>query len=101
MQQLKDRNLPVNLQILHKECSKEYKATMQKKWNVTYQLVLPDIYIKNAAERAIRKVKAHFLAILAVVATDFPRYLWDLLLPHTELNFNLLRQSTEDPTILA
>ena len=72
---------------------------MQQKCNVTYQLVTPDLHRRNAAKRAIRTFKAHFLAILAGVATDFPRYLWDLLLLQTEITLNLLRQSTADPTI--
>ena len=74
---------------------------MQKKWNIVYQLVPPDLHRRNAAERAIRTFKAKFLAIVAGVATDFPHYLWDLLLPQTEITLNLLRQSTEDPTISA
>ena len=75
MQRLKDKNLLVDLHILDNKCSKEYKATMKQKWNVTYQLVPPDIHIRNAAERFIRTVKAHLLEIIAGVATDFPRYL--------------------------
>ena len=39
--------------------------------------------------------------ILAGVATAFPRYLWDLLLPQTKLTLNLLHQSTANPTMLA
>ena len=74
---------------------------MKEKWGVTYQLVPPDLHRRNAAERAIRTVKAHFLAILAGVAIDFPRHLWDLLLPQTELTLNLLRQSTSNPEISA
>ena len=89
------------MQILDNECSKEYKATMQQKWNVTYQLVPPDLHRRNAAERATREFKSHFLEILAGVATDFPRYLWNLLLPQTEITLNFLRQSTADPTISA
>ena len=61
----------------------------------------PDLHRRNAAERAIRTFKAHFLAILAGVAIDFPRHLWDLLLPQTELTLNLLRQSTANPQISA
>ena len=101
MQRLKDRNLHVDLQILDNECSKEYKQTMKEKWGVTYQLVPPDLHRRNAAERAIRTVKAHFLAILAGVAVDFPRHLWDLLLPQAELTLNLLRQSASNPKISA
>ena len=85
MQRLKDRNLLVDLLILDNECSKENKATVKEKWGVTYQLVPPDLHRRNAAERVIRTFKAHFLAILAGVAIDFPPHLWDLLLPQTEL----------------
>ena len=53
----------------------------------------------NAAERAIRTFKAHFIAILACVAPDFPRHLWDLLLPQTKMTLNLLQQATANPAI--
>ena len=56
---------------------------------------------RNAAEQAIRTFKAHFLAILACVAPDFPRLLWDLLLTQTEMTLNLLRQATSNPAISA
>ena len=76
------------------------------KYNATpktfhFQLVPPDIHRQNAAERAIRTFKAHFLTILAGVAPDFPRHLWDLLLPQTEMTLNLLRQATANPAISA
>ena len=45
--------------------------------------------------------KYHFIAILAGVAPDFPRHLWDLLLPQTEMTLNLLQQATSNPTISA
>ena len=73
MQRLKDRNMLVNLQILDNEASKEYKKIIKDKWNIKYQLVPSHIHRQNAAERAIRKFKAHFLSILAVVADYFPR----------------------------
>ena len=76
----------------------EYKRAIRKKWNANYQLVPPNTHQSNTAERAIRAVKAHFLPILAGVAPDFPRNVWDLLLPQTELTLNLLRQATLDPT---
>ena len=56
---------------------------------------------RNAAEQAIRTFKAHFLAILDGVAPYFPRHLWDLLLPQTEMTLNLLRQATANPAISA
>ena len=57
----------------------------------------PDFHQRNAAECAIRNFKVHFLVILAVVHGDFPSYLWDTLLPQTELILNLLRQDTLAP----
>ena len=38
---------------------------------------------------------------MAGVADDFPRNLWDLLIPQTELTLNLLRQSNSTPEISA
>jgi hypothetical protein len=43
----------------------------------------------------------HFLAIIAGLPPVFPRYLWDLLLPQTELTLNLLRQSSITPSMSA
>ena len=43
-------------------------------------------------------LEAHFISILTGVAPYFPRNMWDLLLPQTELTLNLLRQATLDPT---
>ena len=56
---------------------------------------------RNAAESAIRSFKAHFLAILAGVASDFLRNIWDLLLPQTEMTLNKLRQAAPDPVTSA
>ena len=98
MQRLTDNKLCVNLKILDNEASEEYKRTIKNKWNAKYQLVPPHTHRSNAAERAIRTFKSHFLSILAGVAPDFPRNLWDLLLPQAELTLNLLRQATLDPS---
>ena len=58
----------------------------------------PNTHRRNSAEQAICTFKAHFISILADVATDFPRNLWDLLLPQTEVTLNLLRQATLNPS---
>ena len=101
MTKLKAANLDVDLQVLDNEASKEYKDTMINKWKVKYQLVPPDMHRRNAAERAIRTFKAHFISILAGVDLDFPSHLWDLLVPQAEMTQNLLRPCTSDPTISA
>ena len=94
MQRLTDNKLSVDLQILYNEASVEYKRSIKTNWNAEYQLVPPHTHRSNASERAIRTFKAHFLSILAVVAPDIARNLWDLLLPQAELTLNLLRQAT-------
>ena len=98
MQRLADNKLSADLQILDNEASSEYKQSIKTKWNAKYQLVPPHTHRRNAAERAIRTFKAHFLSILAGVAPYFPRNIWDLLLPQAELTLNLLRQATLDPS---
>ena len=83
MQRLKDRNMLVDLQILDNEAIIEYKRIIKSEWGVGYQLVPPHIHRRNEAERAIRTFKAHFLSTLAGIAPNFPKNLWDLILPQT------------------
>ena len=101
MHRLTKRGLTVDLQILDNEASKDFKANIEDKWKAKYQLVPPDVHRRNAAERAIQTFKSHFLAIIADLPPAFPRYLWDLLLPQTELTLNLLRQSSVTPSMSA
>ena len=65
----------------------------------TFHLVPPDVHRRNAAERAIRNFKAHFLAILVGFHSDLPSSLWDTLLPQTELTLNLILQATLAPDL--
>lgn len=95
------KGLTVDLQVLDNEASSSYKLLITSKWGTKFQLVPPDVHRSNAAERAIRTFKAHFLAILAGISSDFPKNLWDLLLPQAELTLNLLRQSRLNPKISA
>ena len=101
MQRLRNHNLTVDLQILDNEASSEHNWFTNNKWNMNYQLVPPNTHRSNAAERVICTFKAQFISILAVIAPDFPRNLWGLLLPQTELTLNLLRKATLYPSKLA
>ena len=101
MQRLEDKGMLVDLQILDNEDSKAYKQTITSDWKIKFQLVLLHIHRRNAAERAIQTFKAHFLAILAGVAHDFPKHYWDLLFPQAEMTLNLLRQAKLKPMISA
>ena len=79
----------------------EYRRHVTDIWKATYQLVPTDVHRRNIAERAIRTFKAHFLSILSGIPPSFPNYLWDKLLPQTELSLNLLRQATIAPLLSA
>jgi hypothetical protein len=67
--------------------------------DVEYQLVLPHCHChrRNAAERAIRTLKKHFVAGLSSVDPAFPLNLWYRLLPQAEITLNLLRTSRLHP----
>ena len=100
MERLKSRRHHVNIQVLDNEASVAYRQLITDKWKADFQLVPPNIHHRNTAERAIHTFKAHLLAILAVVAPDYPRNMWDLLIPQTELTLNLMRQAWLDHTKL-
>ena len=94
MTRLKQHNHLAELQILYNESSADYKATMRNIWKVNNQLLPPNIHRCNAAKRAICTFKAHFLSILAGIGEDFPKNMWDLMIPQTEMTLNLLWQPT-------
>ena len=88
---------------LHKldnECSQLLKDFMATE-NTQHQLVPPGIHRRNAAERAIRTFKNHFIAGLCTTDSQFPLHLWDHLLPQAELTLNLLRGSRLNPKLSA
>ena len=60
MQRLADRGHHVDVQILDNEVSTNLKRTIVEYWCANYQVVPPNVHIRNAAERAIYTFKAHF-----------------------------------------
>jgi hypothetical protein len=88
------------LQRLDNECSAMLKDFMHEQ-AVDFQLVPPGVHCRNAAERAIRTFKNHFIAGLCSVDKDFPLHLWDRLLPQAILSLNLLRGSRINPKLSA
>jgi hypothetical protein len=69
--------------------------------NFAYQLVPPHCHRRNAAERAIRTFKEHFVTGLSSVEPSFPMHLWDRLLPQAEITLNLIRTSRLHPQLSA
>ncbi len=86
---------------LDNEVSENMKNHIRNTCKFDMELVPPGCHQRNAAKRAIRNLKAHFLSILAGVANNFPPSLWDWLLPQTEITINLIRQSNATPNVLA
>ena len=68
---------------------------------ITYQLAPPYTHRRNAAERAIRTWKNHFIAALCTVDDKFPIHLWDRLIPQATMTLNMLRQSRVNPLLSA
>ena len=87
-------------QVLDNEASQELKTAINAK-KIQFQLAPPHIHRRNAAERAIRTFKNHFIAALATCDPEFPLYLWDELLHQCTITLNLLRQSRINPTLSA
>ena len=101
MQSLANRGHHVDVQILDNKVSTDFTKTIVEYWCATYQLVPPNVHRINVAERAIRTFKAHFLAILAGVDPNLPKFMCDNLLVQTELTINLLWKSTLNPSMSA
>jgi hypothetical protein len=97
-QELTSRGFKPKLQTLGNEVSAALKSFFTEK-DVEYQLVPPHCHRCNAAERAIRTFKEHFVSGLASVDPDFQLYLWDRLLPQAEMTLNLLRKSRQHPQL--
>ena len=100
MTHIRQNRMSVNLQILDNEASSKFKHLITEDLGIKYQLVPQYIHRRNTEEKVIQTFKAHFLSILAGITPDFLKFLWDHLLPQTEMTLKFLRQSTLDPTKL-
>ena len=100
LERLQRAGLRPRLQRLDNECSKILKEYMHDQ-SIDFQLAPPGMHRRNAAERAIRTFKNHFIAGLSSTDPNFPLYLWDLLLPQAEMSLNLLRGSRINPKLSA
>jgi hypothetical protein len=99
-QELTVKGFKPKLQTLDNEASAALKNFFTAN-DIAYQLVPPHCHRRNAAERAIRTFKKHFVAGLSSVDPSFPLHLWDRLLPQAEITLNLLRTSRLHPQLSA
>ena len=97
---LASKGLKPQLQRLDNEASSALQKYLTKQ-DIDYQLSPPHIHRRNAAERAIRTFKNHFIAGLCSTDKLFPLHLWDKLLEQATITINLLRQSRINPKLSA
>lgn len=97
---LTQRGLQPKLHVMDNEASQSLQQAINSR-DINFQLAPPHIHRRNAAERAIRTFKNHFIAGLASTPTGFPMHLWCRLLPRAILTLNLLRQSRINPHLSA
>ena len=86
------------MQRLDNEASLLYKKFLQSQ-GIDFQLTPASVHRRNAAERAIRTWKNHFISGLSSMNPRFPLMYWCQLLPQSELTLNLLRQSRLNPRL--
>jgi hypothetical protein len=97
---LSNRGIFPILQKLDNECPAGLKKFMLDK-GVDYQLMPPHLHRTNAAEKAIRTWKDHFIAGLSSTDPAFPLHLWCRLIQQTTTTLNLLQPSRINPKLLA
>lgn len=97
---LVSRGLKPRLQRLDNEASAALRKFLDEE-GIDFQLAPPHLHRRNAAERAIRTYKNHFIAILCGTDPDFPLHLWDRLNDQVLLTLNLLRTSRINPHLSA
>ena len=88
----KARGAQPRFERLDNESSKALEEFMTTE-KIAFQYVPPGSHRHNAAERASRTFKNHFISTLSTVDKNFPLQLWDSIL---ELSLNLLRGSRID-----
>ena len=98
--EINKRGFVIKLHILDNEAPEMHRDAIAKEC-CAYQLVSPHVHRRNAAERATRTFKEHFLRVLAGVDDSFPMSMWDHLLPQTIIALNLLRKSKVHPHLSA
>jgi hypothetical protein len=97
-QELTVKGFKPKLQTLDNEASTALKSFFTVN-DIAYQLVPPHCHRRNAAKRAIRTFKEHFVTGLSSVDLSFPMNFWDRLLPQAEITLNLLRTSRLHPQL--
>ena len=97
---LGERGFKPTFNIIDNVASKAIRAYLKKE-KVGIQLVEPHNHRVNAAERAIRTFKNHFIAGLCIGDRKFPTILWSKLVNQAVRSMNMLRTSRVHPKLSA
>lgn len=82
---LRSRGMEPSSYVMDNEASNKLKNCLLKN-KLPYQLTPPHMHRVNAAERAIRMFKNHFISGFATIDPNFPIREWDCLLPQAEMS---------------
>ncbi len=88
--QFKQAGIVPKKHVLDKKVSENLKNHICITCKLDMESVPPGCHRRNTAQVAIHNFKAHFLSILAGIASNFPSNLWDWLLPQTKITINLI-----------
>ena len=72
-----------------------------RKKQIDYQFAPSITHRRNALDRAIRKIKNHFISGLSWNDKLFPMYLWYRLLDQAQITLNMLSNSRRNSKISA
>ena len=97
---LEERGFKPSFNIIDNVASKAIREYL-KKAKVGIQLVEPHNHRVNAAERAIRTFKNHFISGLSMGDNKFPTVLWSKLVNQAQRSMNMLRTSRVHPKVSA
>ena len=87
LQQMQAVGIKPKRQVLNNETIMTYRQEITGT-GMTFQLVPPDEYRRNIAEKKTQTWKYHFIAVCSGVSTNFPIHLWCRLIPQAEKKFS-------------
>ena len=87
-------------QVLDNKTSMAYRQEIMST-GMTYQLVPPDDHRQNISKKTIQTWKYHFITVCSGVSSNFPMHMWCRLIPKSEKQLLLLRQSNVNPNVSA
>ena len=94
----KEHGKAPNLHVMDNECSSEIKDAF-KAHNISFQLVHPQRYRRNTAERAIHTLNNHLITTICTCNPKLPANECDCILPQVITTLNLLQSFHRSPSL--